>query len=72
MSETIIGASHCGFLGCMVVRILRVPGDKSLVLDVDQPDLKKFPLFGKATRYEATLSSGDVLFIPGKASIPES
>lgn len=43
---------------------LYIQGDKSLVLDVDQPDLKKFPLFGKATRYEATLSSGDVLFIP--------
>ncbi|OQR68791.1 tRNA wybutosine-synthesizing protein 5-like [Tropilaelaps mercedesae] len=44
---------------------LYLQGDKSLVLDVDQPDLIKFPLFASAQRWECTLSQpGDVLFIP--------
>ena len=40
-------------------------GDKSEVLDVDNPDLEKFPEFAKATKYECILEPGDVLFIPG-------
>uniref|UniRef100_A0A224Z6E8 tRNA wybutosine-synthesizing protein 4 n=1 Tax=Rhipicephalus zambeziensis TaxID=60191 RepID=A0A224Z6E8_9ACAR len=43
---------------------LYIQGDKSLVLDVECPDLEKFPKFQKATRYEAMLTSGDILFIP--------
>ncbi|XP_037567342.1 tRNA wybutosine-synthesizing protein 5-like isoform X2 [Dermacentor silvarum] len=43
---------------------LYIQGDKSRVLDVECPDLEKFPKFQKATRYEATLNSGDILFIP--------
>ncbi|KAL3216917.1 hypothetical protein MRX96_032705 [Rhipicephalus microplus] len=43
---------------------LYIQGDKSLVLDLECPDLAKFPKFRKATRYEATLTSGDILFIP--------
>ncbi|XP_065289797.1 tRNA wybutosine-synthesizing protein 5-like isoform X3 [Dermacentor albipictus] len=43
---------------------LYIRGDKSRVLDVECPDLEKFPKFKKATRYEATLNSGDILFIP--------
>ena len=43
-------------------------GDKSEVLDVDSPDLTKYPEFAKATRYECELESGDVLFIPGKGA----
>ncbi|XP_003748557.1 tRNA wybutosine-synthesizing protein 5 [Galendromus occidentalis] len=39
--------------------------DKSLVLDVDHPDVKKFPRFANAERWECEISSpGDVLFIP--------
>lgn len=62
--KTLNGASRRSFRGCVIMLIVHVSGDKSLILDVDQPDLKKFPLFEKATQYEATLSSGDVLFIP--------
>lgn len=41
-------------------------GDKSLVTNVDEPDLEKFPLFAKAKRYECELLPGDAIFIPGK------
>ncbi|XP_056390100.1 tRNA wybutosine-synthesizing protein 5 isoform X2 [Hyla sarda] len=43
---------------------LYLSGDKSEVLDVDTPDLVKYPLFAQARRYECTLHAGDVLFIP--------
>ncbi|ELU01364.1 hypothetical protein CAPTEDRAFT_90346, partial [Capitella teleta] len=39
-------------------------GDKSQVLDIDNPDLNKFPEFAKATAYECFLEAGDILFIP--------
>ncbi|KAM6978571.1 LOW QUALITY PROTEIN: tRNA wybutosine-synthesizing protein 5 [Tautogolabrus adspersus] len=39
-------------------------GDKSEVLDIDSPDLTRFPEFVKAKRYECVLEPGDVLFIP--------
>lgn len=40
-------------------------GDKSLVTQVDSPDLQRFPLFVKARRYECELLPGDAIFIPG-------
>ncbi|XP_077174879.1 tRNA wybutosine-synthesizing protein 5-like isoform X3 [Paroedura picta] len=43
---------------------LYLSGTKSEVLDVDRPDLKRYPLFAKARRYEAVLKAGEVLFIP--------
>ncbi|XP_063285942.1 tRNA wybutosine-synthesizing protein 5 isoform X1 [Pelobates fuscus] len=43
---------------------LYLAGDKSEVLDVDNPDLDKYPLFSQARRYECLLQAGDVLFIP--------
>ena len=43
-------------------------GDKSEVLDVDDPDLTKYPKFAKTTRYECELEPGDILFIPGKGA----
>ncbi|CAL1582639.1 unnamed protein product [Knipowitschia caucasica] len=39
-------------------------GDKSEVLDIDSPDLEKFPEFLKAQRFECVLQPGDLLFIP--------
>ena len=39
-------------------------GDKSQVLDIDKPDLNRYPLFSNAVRHECELNSGDVLFIP--------
>lgn len=39
-------------------------GDKSEVLDIVSPDLKRFPDFVKAKRYECVLEPGDLLFIP--------
>ncbi|XP_043988888.1 tRNA wybutosine-synthesizing protein 5 [Gambusia affinis] len=43
---------------------LYLNGDKSEVLDVDAPDLKRFPEFIKAKRYDCVLEPGDLLFIP--------
>ena len=39
-------------------------GDKSEVLDIDNPDVKQFPNFLKAKRYECIIEPGDVIFIP--------
>ncbi|KAG8521007.1 tRNA wybutosine-synthesizing protein 5 [Galemys pyrenaicus] len=43
---------------------LYLSGTKSEVLNIDNPDLAKYPLFSKARRYECFLEAGDVLFIP--------
>ncbi|XP_072335199.1 tRNA wybutosine-synthesizing protein 5 isoform X1 [Scyliorhinus torazame] len=43
---------------------LYLTGDKSEVLDLDTPDLEKYPQFAKAQGYECQLDPGDVLFIP--------
>ncbi|XP_062434345.1 tRNA wybutosine-synthesizing protein 5 isoform X2 [Rhea pennata] len=43
---------------------LYLSGTKSEVLDVDNPDFEKYPLFVKAKRYECYLEAGDILFIP--------
>ncbi|KAM4608418.1 tRNA wybutosine-synthesizing protein 5 [Polymixia lowei] len=43
---------------------LYLSGDKSEVLDIDSPDLERFPEFVKAQRFECVLEPGDLLFIP--------
>ncbi|XP_072541347.1 tRNA wybutosine-synthesizing protein 5 [Salminus brasiliensis] len=43
---------------------LYLSGDKSEVLDIDSPDLERYPDFVKACRYECVLEPGDLLFIP--------
>ncbi len=43
---------------------LYMDGDKSRVLEVDGPPSDEFPLFWRASRQEADLLPGDVLFIP--------
>ncbi|KAJ8252813.1 hypothetical protein GJAV_G00205900 [Gymnothorax javanicus] len=43
---------------------LYLSGDKSEVLNIDSPDLKLYPKFVKARRYECVLEPGDLLFIP--------
>ncbi|GLH09717.1 Hypoxia-inducible factor 1-alpha inhibitor [Gryllus bimaculatus] len=39
-------------------------GDKSLVIDIDNPDLNKYPRFRNVKRYECMMEPGDILFIP--------
>jgi hypothetical protein len=39
-------------------------GDKSEIIDVDNPDLTKYPLYINAQRFEAELHPGDIVFIP--------
>ncbi|XP_045178484.2 tRNA wybutosine-synthesizing protein 5-like [Mercenaria mercenaria] len=46
------------------VNYLYMNGDKSEVLDIDNVDKKRYPLFSKAERFEVFLEHGDVLFIP--------
>ncbi|KAK3103844.1 hypothetical protein FSP39_022383 [Pinctada imbricata] len=46
------------------VNYLYLNGDKSEVLDVDNPDTDKFPDFYKAQKHVCFLEPGDVLFIP--------
>ena len=46
------------------IRHLYVDGTASTVLNVDDPDLNRFPAFAKATQWHGTLEEGDVLFIP--------
>ena len=48
------------------VDYLYMKGDKSLVVEIDKPDLKEFPLFDKTTRHQGDLLPGDCVFIPGK------
>ena len=43
---------------------LYLDGDKSRVLDIDNPDLDQFPRFALAERYEVFLEEGDIIFIP--------
>lgn len=43
---------------------LYLNGDKSEVLDIDNPDTSRFPNFMKAHRHEGILKPGDILFIP--------
>ena len=43
---------------------LYLTGDKSQVLDIDTPDPVAFPEFSRASRWEAELAAGEVLYIP--------
>lgn len=43
---------------------LYLSGDKSTVLNIDDPDLTKYPLFTQAVKHVCYLEPGDVLFIP--------
>ena len=46
------------------VKHLYAEGTASAVIDVDKPDLERFPKFAKAVQWTGTLKEGDVLFIP--------
>ncbi len=43
---------------------LYLNGDKSEVVDIDNPDLTKYPKFKNAVKHECYLEPGDSLFIP--------
>lgn len=62
--------SHCFFpykvdmfFSCLCL------GDKSSVLDIDDPDLARYPKFADAVRVEGRLEPGDILFIPGTGDV---
>ncbi|XP_015905589.1 tRNA wybutosine-synthesizing protein 5 [Parasteatoda tepidariorum] len=43
---------------------LYLNGDKSEVMDIENPDFNKFPKFENVTRHECCLCPGDILYIP--------
>ena len=43
---------------------LYLEGDKSSVVDIEEPNLEKFPKFSNITKYKCILQPGDILFIP--------
>ena len=43
---------------------LYLTGDKSEVVDIDNPDLEKYPKFRNAIKYECILNPGDAIYIP--------
>ncbi len=45
---------------------LYVDGSSSPVIDIDNPDLTKFPKFARAKCVSAILEEGDMVFIPGR------
>jgi tRNA wybutosine-synthesizing protein 5 len=43
---------------------LYLDGDKSKVIDIDNPDVTSYPRFVTSPRHVADLEPGDILFIP--------
>lgn len=43
---------------------LYLDGDKSEIVDIDEPDFEKFPKFENVKKWECVLEEGDVIFIP--------
>ncbi|KFM79069.1 tRNA wybutosine-synthesizing protein 5, partial [Stegodyphus mimosarum] len=58
------GRKHAVLFPPTDVLSLYLKGDKSEVLNIDNPDLNKFPKFQDAVRHECSLLPGDVLYIP--------
>lgn len=60
----IVGRKRVVLFPPSAVEDLYLKGDKSIVVDIDDPDLKRFPRFPHAQRYECEMAPGDVLFLP--------
>lgn len=60
----VVGRKRVVLFPPSAVEDLYLKGDKSLVVDIDNPDVDKFPRFPQAQRFECEMSPGDVLFIP--------
>jgi len=58
------GRKRCVLFPPTDAQYLYLSGDKSEVLDIDNPDLTRFPDFGNVTWYEGEMEPGDILFIP--------
>lgn len=44
---------------------LYLDGDKSEIVDIDNPDYERYPNFKSVRKFECILEEGDVIFIPG-------
>ncbi|XP_004628660.1 tRNA wybutosine-synthesizing protein 5 isoform X1 [Octodon degus] len=60
----VTGKKHITLFSPRDAQYLYLSGSKSEVVNIDKPDLAKYPLFSKARRHECSLEAGDVLFIP--------
>jgi len=60
----IIGHKRAVLWSPSQVEKMYMVGDKSRVVDIDNPDLDQFPLFAHAQKHVAELIPGDILFIP--------
>ncbi|KAH9523820.1 tRNA wybutosine-synthesizing protein 5 [Bulinus truncatus] len=60
----IVGSKKVVLFDPKDVDYLYLNGDKSEVLDVDNPDLTRYPEFIKARQHRGYLEPGDVIFIP--------
>lgn len=58
------GTKHVILFSPQDANKLYLKGDKSMILNVEDPDLEKFPLFAMAHQHHCTLNPGDILFIP--------
>lgn len=58
---SITGRKRIALFSPSEANYLYVHGDKSHIIDVDNPNLNEFPLFSKATRMECILSPGILL-----------
>lgn len=60
----VIGNKRCVLFPPSDVLNLYLKGDKSEVLNIDDPDLNKYPNFKNVKWHECVLQPGDILFIP--------
>ncbi|XP_023216673.1 tRNA wybutosine-synthesizing protein 5-like [Centruroides sculpturatus] len=60
----VTGHKRCVLFPPSDVLNLYLKGDKSEVLDIDNPDTKKYPNFKNVIWHECILQPGDILFIP--------
>jgi len=60
----VVGKKRAVLFAPNEVHNLYLEGDKSAVLDIDNADVEKYPLFSQAVAHECLLQPGDILFIP--------
>ena len=49
---------------CLQEDCLYITGSSSQVIDIEEPDLQRFPRFAAARGWDCTLEAGDALYIP--------
>ena len=60
----VVGRKRVVLFPPSAIQDLYLVGDKSQVLDIDNPDIDAYPRFSQAQRLECVMHPGDVLFMP--------